>query len=81
MHVYLDLSVQVSEPNYHFHQYPVQTKPNQIMNNNVDSSDVITNTNDEERAIPYGYYSIAEIIAILNTMIDAAFSISTKDSS
>ena len=51
------------------------------MNNNVDSSDEATNTNDEERTIPPGYYSIAEIIVILNSMTDSTFSISTKDSS
>ena len=50
------------------------------MNNNVDSSDEAKNTNDEERTIPPGYYSIAEIIVILNSMTDSTFSISTKDS-
>ena len=42
---------------------------------------MITNLDDEERTIPPGYYTIGEIIAILNTMTDnTMFSISTKDS-
>ena len=50
--------------------------------NNVDFTNVITNSNDEERTIPPGYYTIGEIIAILNTMTDnTMFSISTKASS
>ena len=52
------------------------------MFNNVDSTtNVVTNTNDEEVTIPYGYYTIGEIIAILNTMTDTVFSIYTKASS
>ena len=48
----------------------------------MDSTNVITNSNDEERTIPPGYYTIGEIIAILNTMTDdTMFSISTKASS
>ena len=47
----------------------------------MDSTNVVTNTNDEERTIPPRYYTIAEIIVILNTMTNAAFSKSTKDSS
>ena len=50
------------------------------MFNNIDSANVVTNINDEERMTP-GYDSIAEIIAILNTMTETTFSISTKASS
>ena len=56
-------------------------RPSQVMLNNVNSINVLTNTNDEKRRIPIGYYSIGEIIAILNTMTDTPFSISTKVSS
>ena len=52
--------------------------PNQVMFNNVDSTNVVMNSNDEELTIPPGYYTIGQIIAILNTMIDTTFSISTK---
>ena len=48
---------------------------------NVDSINILTNTNDEKRRIPIGYYSIGEIIALLNTMTYTPFSISTKASS
>ena len=54
---------------------------NQVMFNNVDSTNVVTNSNDEELTIPPGYYTIGQIIAILNTMTDTTFSISTKASS
>ena len=47
----------------------------------VDSTNVVTNSNDEEQTIPPGYYTICEIIAILNTTTDTTFSISTKASS
>ena len=48
------------------------------MFNNVDSTNVVTNTNNEEVTIPPGYYSIGKIIVILNTMTDdSTFSIST----
>ena len=55
--------------------------PNSVMFNNVDTTNVVTNINDEERTIPPNYYTIAEIIAILNTMTNMTFSISTKASS
>ena len=55
--------------------------PNQVMFNNVNSTNVITNSNDEELTIPPGYYTIGQIIAILNTMTDTTFSIYTKASS
>ena len=53
-------------------------RPNQVMFDNVDSTNVVTNTNDEEVTIPPGYYTIGEIIAIFNIMIDTSFSISTR---
>ena len=81
-HVRMEQSKQVSEPNHHFHHCPVQTKHNQFMFNNVDSTTyVVTNTNDEEVRIPTGYYTIGETIVILNTTADTVFSISTKASS
>ena len=55
--------------------------PNPVMFNNVDSMNVVTNSNDEELTIPPDYYTIGQIIAILNTMTDTTFSISTKASS
>ena len=48
------------------------------MRNNADITNVVTTTNDDVVAIPPGYYSIGEIIAMFNTMTDTAFSISTK---
>ena len=54
---------------------------NQGMLNNLDSTNVVTNSNDEELTIPPGYYTIGQIIAILNTMTDTTFSLSTKASS
>ena len=56
-------------------------KPNQVMFNNVNSINVVTNINGEEVTISPGYYTLTEIIAILNTMINTAFSISTMDTS
>ena len=50
-------------------------RPNQVMFNNVDTINVVTNMNGEELMIPPGYYTIGEIIAILNTMTDPTFSI------
>ena len=56
--------------------------PYQGIFNNVDSTNVAANSNDEEVTIPSSYYMIGEIIAILNTMTDnTMFSISTKASS
>ena len=80
-HVRMEQSKQVSEPNHHFHHCPVQTTPSQFMFNNVDTTNVVTNTNEEEVTIPPRYYTIGEIIAILNTTTDTVFSISTKASS
>ena len=56
-------------------------KPNQVMFNNVDSTNVETNTNGEEVTISPSYYTLTEIIAILNIMINTTFSISTMDTS
>ena len=56
--------------------------PYQGIFNNVDSTNVAANSNDEEVTIPSSYYTIGEIIAILNTMTDnTMFFISTKVSS
>ena len=52
-------------------------KSNQVMFNNVDSINVVTNTNGEEVTISPGYYTLSEIITILNTMINTTFLIST----
>ena len=56
-------------------------RSNQVIFNNVDFTNVVANSNDEEITIIPGYYTINEIIAMLNTMTDTMFSISTKDSS
>ena len=58
-------------------------KPTQggAMFNNVDSVNVVTNTNGEEVTISPGYYTLSEIIAILNTMTNTTFSISTMATS
>ena len=81
-HVRMEQSKHISEPNHHFHHCPVQTKPSQFMFHNVDSTtNVVTNNHDEEVTIPPRSYTIGEIIAILNTITDAVFSLSTKVSS
>ena len=54
--------------------------PNQGMFNNVNTTNVVTNTNNDKRTTP-GFYTIAEIIAILNTITHTSFSISTMASS
>ena len=59
----------------------VLVRPNQIWFNSLDSTNAVTNSNDEKLMIPPGYYTICQIIAILNTMTDTTFSISTKASS
>ena len=56
-------------------------KPNQVMFNNVDTTNVVTNSGGEEITISPGYYTLSEIIAILNTMTNTSFFISTMDSS
>ena len=58
-------------------------KPTQgaAMFNNVDQVNVVTNTNGESVTISPGYYTLSEIIAILNTMSNTTFSISTMATS
>ena len=51
------------------------------MFNNVDSTNVITNSDDEEITIRPVYYTIGEINAIPNPMTDTTFSICIKASS
>ena len=51
------------------------------MFNNVDTTNIVTNSNDETMTIPAGYYTLSEIIALLNTISDTLFSISTNASS
>ena len=51
------------------------------MFNNVDQVNVVTNTNGESVTIDAGYYTLSEIIAILNTMTNTTFSISTMATS
>ena len=55
--------------------------PNSVMFNNVDSNNVVTNSGGEEVTISPGYYTLSEIIAILNTMTNTSFSISTMATS
>ena len=50
------------------------------MLNNVNTANVVTNTNNDKRTT-IGFYTIAEIIAILNTITHTSFSISTMASS
>ena len=76
----MDQFVQVSETST-ITSITVLFIPNQVMFNNIDSTNVVTNTNDEEVTIPPGYYSIGEIIAIINTKSYTTISISTKASS
>ena len=56
-------------------------RPNPLMFNNVDTTSVVTNTNGEELTIPPRYYTIGEIIAMLNIMTDTTFLISTMATS
>ena len=67
--------------NYTITSITVLFTPNQVMFTIVDFTYVVANSNDEDVTICPGYYSIGEIIAILNTMTDIMFFISTKDSS
>ena len=52
-------------------------RPNQVMFSNVDTINVVTNSGGEEVTISPVYYTLSEIIAILNTMTNTSFSIST----
>ena len=56
-------------------------KPNQVMLNNVDTTNIVTNSNGEEVTISPSYYTLSEIIAILNTITNTSFSISSMDTS
>ena len=42
-------------------------------------TNVVTNTNYDDRTIPPAYYTIGETIAILNSITDSMFSISHQD--
>ena len=53
----------------------------EVIFNNVNSTNVVTNTNDKEVTIPPGCYTIGKIISMLNTMTNTVFSISGKASS
>ena len=59
----------------------VLLRPNQVMFNNVDTTSIVTNSGGEEVTISSGYYTLGEIIAILNTMTNTSFSISTMATS
>ena len=48
---------------------------------NTDNDNIVTNTNGESVTIDRGYYTLSEIIAILNTMSNTTFSISTMATS
>ena len=56
-------------------------RPNQVMFNNVDTTNIVTNSDGEEVTISPGYYTLSEIISILNTMTNTSFSISTMATS
>ena len=56
-------------------------RPNQVMFSNVDTINVVTNNSGEEVTISPVYYTLSEIIAILNTMTNTSFSISTMATS
>ena len=45
----------------------------EAMFNNVDRTNVVTNTNGEEVTISPGYYTLSHIIAILNTILNTTF--------
>ena len=54
-------------------------RPNQVIFSNVVTTNIVTNSGGEEVAISPDYYTLSEIIAILNTMNNTSFSISTMD--
>ena len=47
----------------------------QAMFNNVDTTNIVSNSGGEEVTISPGYYTLSEIIVILNTMTNTSFSI------
>ena len=59
----------------------VRFRLNHVMFIFVDTTNVVTNINDEEVTIPHESYTIGEIIVMLNPMTETTFSISTKASS
>ena len=52
-------------------------RSNQVVFNNVDTTNMVTNSGGEEVTISPSYYTLSEIIAILNTMTNTSFSVST----
>ena len=56
-------------------------RPNQVNFNNVDTTKVVTNSGGEEVTISPGYYTLTEIIAILNIITNTSFFISTMATS
>ena len=56
-------------------------RPNQVMFSNVVTTNIVTKSGGEEVTISPGYYTLSEIITILNTMTNTSFSISTMDTS
>ena len=62
--------------NFYITSMNILFRPNPLMFNNVDTTNVVTSTNGEEVTIPPGYYTIGEVIAMLNTMTDTTFLIS-----
>ena len=76
-------SILTSSKNPFITAMSVLFKPNQgeAMFNNMDSMNVVINTYGEEVTISPGYYTLSEIIAILNTMTNTTFSISTMATS
>ena len=78
-HVPLGQPVQVSEPNHHFHDCPVSTWSCHVRQRGFyecGNEFQWRGANDSP-----GYYTIGEIIAVLNTMTDPTLSIFTKASS
>ena len=74
-------SIITSSWNPYITSMTVLFRPNQVMFNNVDTTNVVTNSSGEEVTISPGYYTLSEIIAILNTLTNTSFSISTMDTS
>ena len=56
-------------------------RPNQVMFNNVDTTNIVTNSGGEEVTISPGYYTLSEIIVVLIIMTNTSFSISTMATS
>ena len=72
----MDQPEQVQTPLNYLYDCVVQTR--QTMFSNVESTtNVVTNTNDEQRTIPPGYYTIGDIIVMLNAITHSPFSMYT----